>query len=365
MSPDYFEPVMLGDLFERTTRPRKIISISEPPRQASVKRYSLRQWKNTTDNRHVFCNESNSTQLSIQNLRQTNNENKGINDKKLKLCMPRKTKSLTLEDSCRLPKDRELQKDRKIHSMKRMVANPTTIKDMRRNGDLMKEYNANHKDDLFGSTSEKVNCKTFEKGPISTKITDVKQGPRDILNELFPSDSETDISFHSARTPIGKYFEQSKTGSSSMLQDCVLDGDEQSVSCYSDQGKDNCDFQHDAFINRKINENRKKHRTRKNICTSVEERHTAIASNRATLGYPQRLLSRVETERLSLEMVKPIQKILQCRPDSDDSSFLDSECASEIDLSNASYSNKCIKRMQLESIKSPFGKCKTSTPKRI
>merc|ERR1719412_706277 len=113
-----------------------------------------------------------------------------------------------------------LQKDGNYQSIKKMVANPTTIKDMRRNRDFMKEYNANHKDDLFESTSEKLNCIPAGEQP---KPTDMKQGPRDILSELFPSDSETDISMHAPRTPIGKSLEQNKTWSTSKLQDIQSD----------------------------------------------------------------------------------------------------------------------------------------------
>ena len=38
-----------------------------------------------------------------------------------------------------------------------------------------------------------------------------KQGPKDIVADLFDSDSENDLSLHSARTPIGRYFERTES----------------------------------------------------------------------------------------------------------------------------------------------------------
>ena len=43
----------------------------------------------------------------------------------------------------------------------------------------------------------------------SLYVQPVKQGPKDILEDLFDSDSENDLSLHSARTPIGRFFERS------------------------------------------------------------------------------------------------------------------------------------------------------------
>lgn len=44
------------------------------------------------------------------------------------------------------------------------------------------------------------NCQKTGKGDGATSRL-----PKDILNELFESDSENNISLHSARTPIGHY----------------------------------------------------------------------------------------------------------------------------------------------------------------
>ena len=46
-----------------------------------------------------------------------------------------------------------------------------------------------------------THCITFQ---------EVKQGPQDILEDLFDSDSENDLSLHSARTPIGRFFDRSE-----------------------------------------------------------------------------------------------------------------------------------------------------------
>ena len=40
---------------------------------------------------------------------------------------------------------------------------------------------------------------------------ETKQGPKDIVADLFDSDSENDLSLHSARTPIGRYFERTES----------------------------------------------------------------------------------------------------------------------------------------------------------
>ena len=53
----------------------------------------------------------------------------------------------------------------------------------------------------------------------------VKQGPKDILADLFDSDSENDLSLHSARTPIGRFFDRSDSKTPAQNEDFQSDDD--------------------------------------------------------------------------------------------------------------------------------------------
>eukprot|EP00090_Calanus_glacialis_P004741 TRINITY_DN13564_c0_g1_i2.p1 TRINITY_DN13564_c0_g1~~TRINITY_DN13564_c0_g1_i2.p1 ORF type:complete len:686 (-),score=226.94 TRINITY_DN13564_c0_g1_i2:189-2246(-) len=77
----------------------------------------------------------------------------------------------------------------------KVSANPKTVKQRQQNAEALKEYNENHEDDIFGQ-------------PLSTisKPTLLKASTKSLLNQDSDSDSEQDISVHSARTPMTSYF---------------------------------------------------------------------------------------------------------------------------------------------------------------
>merc|ERR1719470_261254 len=77
----------------------------------------------------------------------------------------------------------------------KVSANPKTVKQRQQNAEALKEYNENHEDDIFGQ-------------PLTTisKPTLLKASTKSLLNQDSDSDSEQDISVHSARTPMTSYF---------------------------------------------------------------------------------------------------------------------------------------------------------------
>ena len=109
-----------------------------------------------------------------------------------------------------------------------MVTKPKTIKDIQVNTRVLRGLNKNHKDDIFVTHQQKYSAKVFYYqfnfakckysifSPLWPYMThcitfqEVKQGPQDILEDLFDSDSENDLSLHSARTPIGRFFDRSE-----------------------------------------------------------------------------------------------------------------------------------------------------------
>jgi len=80
----------------------------------------------------------------------------------------------------------------------KISANPKTVKQRQQNAEALKEYNENHEDDIFG-------------GPIQSKSkpTLLKPSTKTLLSQDSDSDSEQDISVHSARTPMTCYFGKS------------------------------------------------------------------------------------------------------------------------------------------------------------
>jgi len=83
--------------------------------------------------------------------------------------------------------------------LKKVSAKPKTVKERIQNADAMKEFNENHEDDVFDVPSKKSSVLANLK--VSTKSTLLSQDP--------DSDSDQDISVHSARTPVTAYFGKS------------------------------------------------------------------------------------------------------------------------------------------------------------
>ncbi len=110
----------------------------------------------------------------------------------------------------------------------KLVANPRTVKERARNARILHEFNANHADDIFEMTeatdkgtkaaqvvgssrdgdgsARRKRQKAGRAAPSLEHLCDGNPAPNNIVSELFDSDSENDISLHSARTPIGNYF---------------------------------------------------------------------------------------------------------------------------------------------------------------
>jgi len=78
--------------------------------------------------------------------------------------------------------------------LKKIKVKPKTIKDRIQNVDALDEYNENHEDDVFNEPPKKAN-------KITSKAT--------LLSLDDDSDSDQDISVHSARTPVTAYFSKS------------------------------------------------------------------------------------------------------------------------------------------------------------
>ena len=128
-----------------------------------------------------------------------------------------------------------------------MVLKPKTIKDLQANTKVLNALNKNHRDDIFSSNKPKkkevIKVRYTFCSPIIISINQsydflgftntfctlsvqvVKQGPKDILDDLFDSDSENDISLHSARTPIGRFFERTDSRTPANNEEIQSDDD--------------------------------------------------------------------------------------------------------------------------------------------
>jgi len=83
--------------------------------------------------------------------------------------------------------------------LKKVSAKPKTVKERIQNSEALKEFNENHEDDVFDIPTQKSSVLGNLK--VSTKST--------LLNQDPDSDSDQDISVHSARTPVTAYFGKS------------------------------------------------------------------------------------------------------------------------------------------------------------
>ena len=93
-----------------------------------------------------------------------------------------------------------------------LKSKPKTITDMMNNEKIRREFNKNHQDDLFKSNKAHHSKKNNDKNKKQTAEKSKHQTTASaIRTELFDSDSEQDISLHSARTPITAFFNRNRT----------------------------------------------------------------------------------------------------------------------------------------------------------
>lgn len=91
--------------------------------------------------------------------------------------------------------------------MSNLNTKPKTVADMQNNDKILKAHNVNHEDNLFKtSTATGAVVKKSSK-----KAEGNERKAADILGDLFDSDSEQNISLHSARTPITAYFDRNRS----------------------------------------------------------------------------------------------------------------------------------------------------------
>ena len=89
--------------------------------------------------------------------------------------------------------------------MDQLVSNPKTLKQRRENAKILADFNRGHSDDLF--EAKKKGTKQLEANETAAGPSSGRKNANEIVNEFFnESDSENDLSIHSSRTPIGKYF---------------------------------------------------------------------------------------------------------------------------------------------------------------
>ena len=86
------------------------------------------------------------------------------------------------------------------------------------NEKILKSYNTNHEDDVF-KKSKKSNRKS---------LPGKKANASAIANELFETDSEKDISLHSARTPITAFF-NNRNQTKDDFDKCLDDENEENI----------------------------------------------------------------------------------------------------------------------------------------
>jgi len=143
---------------------------------------------------------------------------------------------------------------------KKSKPNSKTAAGLRNTNQVLKEYNANHEDNLFkpNSTQNRKN---------QPSVSQPKAA--DILGELFDSDSEQNISLHSARTPITAFFNRSSLRSKSFeTSSFEVEGD--AAPTTEGVEKENYaepTFQENAFLARKAKEaeRRRTHRLMKTV----------------------------------------------------------------------------------------------------
>jgi len=121
-----------------------------------------------------------------------------------------------------------------LAAVNKLTAFPKTIKDRQNNAEALNEYNKEHEDDLFGDSSSKKSKATLLKG--STKT---------LLNHS-DTDSENEVSVHSARTPLSAYMRRGETEKTPKILD------PNSPVVYNPAG-----YQNQAYIHKRVSDNAK------------------------------------------------------------------------------------------------------------
>jgi len=104
-----------------------------------------------------------------------------------------------------------------------LVSKPRTVRERVKNAQILRNYHHGHADDIFESSG--VGAKKQQRGSGNQKGRGRKKPPplpmisgsggaSGIVGELFGSDSENDISLHSARTPVVNYMRKGRRQSS-------------------------------------------------------------------------------------------------------------------------------------------------------
>jgi len=142
--------------------------------------------------------------------------------------------------------------------LRRVSANPKTVKQRQQNAEALKEYNEDHEDDIFG-----------EPLPTMSKPSLIKPSTKTLLAEDSDSDSEHDISLHSARTPVTSYFGKNGLRSTTPM----LNKDKTPGILFQDSpivSVDKEGFQAQAYIHKKVAEKaRDSRKIRKHKLTSA------------------------------------------------------------------------------------------------
>ena len=201
----------------------------------------------------------------------------------------------------------------------RLVPNPKTVAERRDNSRFLQAFNVGHNDDLFGKGVSRGAADDWQQQPKSGKATKKAAAGNGskladgILNELFDSDSENDLSIHSSRTPIGKYLER---GSKTPVPEA---DDEDPHLDFEDRGAvaGPSGFMANAYIHRKLEEKKKTER-RKRKLHSLTSMGPSILSPGSTEG---RMTLREEEPRpptksimkrraTEIRLEEPISKIM-------------------------------------------------------
>jgi len=125
-----------------------------------------------------------------------------------------------------------------------LKANPKSVKDRIRNAAILKDFNGDHEDDMFGISTK-----------VGPKGDSVQVGTLGLLGSLDDSASDNDISVHSNRTPITKYM--GKSWGNDVITPSL--GLAKTPSDGSDIQRRN-GFESEAFIHKKVIENKKEAR---------------------------------------------------------------------------------------------------------
>merc|ERR1712079_495704 len=145
--------------------------------------------------------------------------------------------------------------------LKKISVKPKTVKQRLQNAEAMKEYNENHEDDIFGEQPSSKSSKISLKASKTTLLNDPD------------SDSDQDISVHSARTPVTAYFGPSSRRDLENDRTPGFLSQPDSPSVLPSNG-----FQRQAFIQRNLAERNKGDAERKRKKKAFASTLTAVVS---------------------------------------------------------------------------------------